>query len=146
MDFCTIIVEGHLTRDPELSYTQSNKALCRFSIACNGWKKGDANDVSFFDVVAWEKTAQNVAQFLHKGSHCIVEGRLKQDRFVDKATGQNRSKVQIIAANVKFLDGKSAGGQGALAQQAQASATGKAEEQPFDFPDYSQQGESEVPF
>ena len=100
-NFNFVGLEGNLTRDPELSYTSNNTALCKFSIASNETIKKESY-VSYFDVVAWGTLAEIVAKYQKKGSRVIVSGRLKQERYQTK-DGQNRSKVSIIAKEVNFL-------------------------------------------
>lgn len=103
-DLNVVMVVGRLTRDPELSYTKDNTPMCRFSIANNrGTQEGDVN---FFDVVAWNKTAEIVNQHLRKGAQVAIEGKLKQNKFQDKTTGQMRSGINIIASSVQFLGGR----------------------------------------
>jgi single-strand DNA-binding protein len=109
-DLNVIMIVGRLTRDPELSYTQNNTPMCRFSIANN--RGNQEGDVNFFDVVAWNKTAEVVHQVVRKGSQVAIEGKLKQNKFVDKTTGQNRSVVNIIASSVQFLGSPRAQGEG----------------------------------
>jgi single-strand DNA-binding protein len=108
MDTNITVQHGRLTRDPEVTFTTSQKQVCKFSIAVNGMKKEDPNDTSFFNVVAWNKTAEMCGQYLKKGSAVIVQGRLKQSRFTDK-NGQNRSSVDIVANTVQFVGGKKDG-------------------------------------
>ena len=93
---------GRLTRDPELSYTKSNLAICKFSIANNGIKD---DDVNFFNVTTFDKLASTCAQYIKKGSKILIEGRLKQDRWENEA-GEKRSSVNIIAFSIQFLDSK----------------------------------------
>ena len=94
------ILVGRLTRDPEISYTKSGTSIAKFSIAVNSGKE----QVSFFDITAWEKLANTCQQYLNKGKQVIVTGRLSQSRFTDK-NGQNRSKIEIVANNVQFIGG-----------------------------------------
>jgi single-strand DNA-binding protein len=108
MDINSITIVGRLTRDPELTYTPSNNTpVCRFSIAVNGYRE---NDVSFFDITAWNKQAETIQKYLAKGSQVIVNGILKQERFQTK-DGDNRSKVGITANSVQFVGAKKQGGQ-----------------------------------
>ena len=104
----TVILAGHLTNDPELEFLESGTALCKFSMAVNRYwtKDGKKKErVSYFDVVAWRNTAENVASYLDKGSPALVQGRLKQDRWEDD-NGNNRSKVGVVAQNIQFLGSK----------------------------------------
>lgn len=97
-----IFVEGNLTRDPEHGYTKNGSAFCKFSIAFNE-KYNGKETACFFDCTAWKNVADNVSKYCQKGNRVLVEGVLKQDRWVDKQNGQNRSKVYIMARMVHFL-------------------------------------------
>jgi single-strand DNA-binding protein len=114
MSLNSVNIMGNLTRDPELKYTASGKAVCNLSIANNRIfsKNGErATEVSYFDVEAWGVVGENCAKYLTKGSGIIVEGRLRQDRW-DK-DGKTQSRVRISANNIHFLpkkqDGESGG-------------------------------------
>jgi single-strand DNA-binding protein len=82
---------GHLTRDPELKYTQTGKTLCQFGIAYNHTK----DKTSFFDCVAWGKVAETIAGICNKGDAVFAGGELEQQTW-KTAEGQARSKVQVI--------------------------------------------------
>lgn len=100
----SVLLEGNLTRDPELRYTAKGTAVCRFSIACNrSYKQEDRRqeEVSFFDVTTWSRLAEICAEYLVKGRGVRVVGRLKQDRWEDD-NGQRRFRVEIIAEHVEF--------------------------------------------
>jgi len=97
-----VTVTGRLTRDPEIKYTASGTALGKFSMAVNrSFKSGDEwkEEVSFFDVTVWGKSAENLALF--KGDRVLVMGELKQDRW--EQDGQKRSRVEITARVVESL-------------------------------------------
>ena len=100
----SVLLEGNLTRDPELRYTAKGTAVCRLAIACNRYYKQEdqrQEEVSFFDVTTWSRLAEICAEYLVKGRGVRVVGRLKQDRWEDDG-GQRRSKVQVIAEHVEF--------------------------------------------
>ena len=103
-----VIISGRLTRDPELKYISSGKAVCQLSIANSRYykdKSGEkAEDTSFIDVTCWEKTAEYIGENLKKGRPVLVEGRLKTESWDDKTTGQKRSKLGIQAQTVTPLD------------------------------------------
>ncbi len=100
-----VIIKGNLTRDPELRYTPSGTAVCSFGLAINEkWQdhSGEWQErVNFFDVECWKRLAENVSQYMSKGSPVLIDGRLKQDRW--EKDGQKRSKVKIVAQFVEFL-------------------------------------------
>lgn len=109
-----VFVAGNLTRDPELKTIQNGQAVCNFSLAVNRkWNDRQSGEkkeeVSFFDVECWGRTAEIVAQYLKKGRPTLVEGRLKQDRW-ETDDGSKRSRVKILAENVQFLGGRDENG------------------------------------
>lgn len=107
-----VILMGRLTRDPEVRTTSTGKTITSFSIAVD--RGGQDDQADFFDITAWEKLGELVSQYLSKGRRCLIQGRLRQDSWDDKETGKKRSKVEVVATDVTFLDGPSGdnGGQG----------------------------------
>ena len=103
-----VFVMGNLTRDPELKTIPSGTSVCQFSIAVNrSWTglDGQSQDsVDYFDIVAWGKLGELVSQYMAKGRKCLVQGRLQQQTW-DAKDGGKRSKVEIVAEDVTFLDG-----------------------------------------
>ncbi len=94
---------GRLTRDPEQRTTSTGKVIANFSIAVDRGGQDDAAD--FFEITAWEKLGELVMQYLGKGRRVLVQGRLRQDSWDDKETGKKRSRVEVTATDVTFLDG-----------------------------------------
>jgi single stranded DNA-binding protein len=95
---------GNLTKDPELMVFDSGKTKVSFSVAVNRrWndESGEKKEqVSYFDVIAWAYTADDIARILSKGNAVIINGRLEQQSWDDKTTGEKRSKVVVIADNI----------------------------------------------
>ncbi|MGV3755830.1 MAG: single-stranded DNA-binding protein [Verrucomicrobiota bacterium] len=113
--FNKVILIGNLTRDPELKYTPKGTAVARITLATNrSWKTetGEAREeVTFVDIDVFGRQAEVIGQYLKKGRPLMVEGRLKQDQWDDKTTGQKRSKMMVVLESFQFLDsGKNAGG------------------------------------
>ena len=100
-----VILMGRLTRDPEQRTTTSGRTVVSFSIAVDRQTQDDQAD--FFDVTAWEKLGELVMQYLSKGRRVLVQGRLRQDSWEDKETGKRRSRIEVVASDVTFLDGQS---------------------------------------
>jgi len=111
-----VILIGNLTRDPELKYTAKGSAIAKIGLAVNRkWKSeaGEAKEeVTFIDVDAFGRTAENVGQYMKKGSSILIEGRLRLDQWEDKQTGQKRSRLAVVADGVQFLGGKQSNGGG----------------------------------
>jgi single-strand DNA-binding protein len=105
-DINHVVLVGRLTRDAELKYTAGGQAVCKFSVAVNRRRKnGDqwVDEANFFDVVLWGRQGEALNQYLVKGKVVGVDGELRQDRW--EQDGQNRSKVEIVAANIQLLGG-----------------------------------------
>lgn len=104
-----IFLIGNLTRDPELSETQSGIAVCRFSIAVNRRRTAEGEQqTDFFNVTAWRGLAENVAKFCQKGNKVAVVGNLQIRQYEDR-DGQKRTSVDVNADEVEFLTPKGSG-------------------------------------
>jgi single-strand DNA-binding protein len=99
-----IVLIGRLTRDPELRYTQSGKAVATLRIAVDrGTKDAEGNkETDFIDIVVWDKQGESCANYLQKGRLIATEGRLQIRQFEHE--GQKREKAEVVANTVRFLD------------------------------------------
>ncbi|MCD4658182.1 MAG: single-stranded DNA-binding protein [Planctomycetes bacterium] len=102
-----VFLIGNLTRDPRLRTTPSGISVGEFSIAVNDTYSTSAGErrerTVFVDIVVWKRLAENCYRFLRKGRAALVEGRLEQDTWEDRETGQRRSRLRVVAQNVTFL-------------------------------------------
>lgn len=101
-----LFLNGRLTNDIEINEKEFNRGKdvlqwANFTIA---FDMGADNDAQFFDVTAFGKSAEFLSKYGRKGARIGICGHLKQDKFVDKDTGKNRSKLSIICDRVEFLD------------------------------------------
>ena len=99
----SIHILGRLTADPELRYTAQGTAVANFRVASDSGY-GDNKQTLFIDCVAWKKQAEACTQYLNKGSLVFVDGRLEERSW--ESDGQKRTKMEVVANQVKFLDGK----------------------------------------
>jgi single-strand DNA-binding protein len=101
-----VLLMGNLTRDPELRYTPSGAAVVEFGMAINRqWKGQDGQkkeEVTFVDVMAWQRTAEIISEYCKKGSPLFVEGRLQLDTWEGK-DGQKRSRMRVVVDNMQLL-------------------------------------------
>jgi single-strand DNA-binding protein len=125
-----VFLIGNLTRDPELRYLTTGRAVTSFSIACNrafttqsGEKK---EEVTFIRIVTWEKRAEVCNEYLKKGSPVFIEGRL-QSRTWEAQDGSKRSTVEVVASNVQFLP-RSGGASVSKAADSEIETTAEHEE------------------
>jgi len=116
-----VIIVGRLTRDPEVRYTQTGKAVASFSVAVDSGF-GDNKRADFIPVVVWDKLAEVCGNNLTKGRRVLVEGRLQIRDYQDK-DGQKRRAAEVIAQNIEFLDTKQSVGSGSTTSSTTSSAS-----------------------
>ncbi len=109
-----VILVGNLGKDPEVRYTSGGQAVANLRIATSrSWTDKQSGqrkeETEWHDVEVWGKQAEQCGEYLAKGRQVYVEGRLKTDKWQDKQSGQERSKVKIVADTVRFLGGRGAG-------------------------------------
>lgn len=125
-DLNKAILIGRLTRDPELKYTKQGQAVCSFSIATNRtWVAGGEKkeSVSYFNCVAWAKTAEVIAEYCKKGQRIGIDGHLQQ-RSWDDQDGKKRQVVEVVVDAFQFLST----GQGSPAPEPQQADNPFSEE------------------
>jgi len=106
-----VILTGNLVRDPEKTYASSNMAITRFTVAVNRFsRKEGGQDADFIRVTAFDKQAELVERYLHKGSKVGVEGRIQTGSY--EKDGKTVYTTDVIANRVEFLDRKEQGGGG----------------------------------
>ena len=130
-DLNHVVLIGNLTRDlgsdeRSFGYVANGQARANVSIAVNRSKRnGDSgqwiDEVSYFDITIWGKTAENLKPYLVKGQKIAVDGYLKQDRW--EKDGQKFSKIQIVANSVQLVGGNN----GTSGQNAGGYATNSAQ-------------------
>jgi single-strand DNA-binding protein len=141
-----VMIIGNLTRDPELRHTPKGSAVTDLGVAVNrkiqdgngGWK----DETTFVDVTVWGSSAENAHKYLSKGRGVFIEGRLQMDSWDDKATGQKRSKLKVVADNLQFLpDGK-----GGIRQQNEEANSGGDRQGGSAGPAGDYEEEDDIPF
>lgn len=150
--FNKVVIAGNLCRDPELRYTGSGSPVCGMSLAINDkykTKSGESREeVCYIDVTVWGSQGENCNNYLNKGSSVLVEGKLKQEKWTDKTTNQERTKHGITADKVVFMDSK--GSIGNLPQQSspkyQAPVNQQVVREPPPMPDFNSEAEEQIPF
>lgn len=98
----SITLQGRLTRDPELRYTESQKPVCNFTLAVDRDREAPCD---FIDVVAWNATADFVNKYFRKGQMMLVTGRL-QTRKWEGRDGDKHTAYEVVADRVYFGEAK----------------------------------------
>jgi len=113
--FHTLVLVGNLGKEPEMRYTPEGKPVTSFSVAVSDGF-GDNKKTIWFKVTAWERQAETCAQYLHKGSKVLVEGRLQADkstggpRIWQRQDGTQGASFELTASLVRFLSSASENG------------------------------------
>ncbi|MBR5912988.1 MAG: single-stranded DNA-binding protein [Selenomonadaceae bacterium] len=106
-----VFLSGNLTRDPEVKYTPAGKAMAKMGIAVSRRSKNAETgqyDVDFFNLTAWEKTAEFCGRYLRKGSRVFVEGNMRTYSYTGQ-DGSKRSGIDIWIDNIEFGSSKREG-------------------------------------
>lgn len=107
MSYSKTIIEGRLTRDPERKATRDGKTFCAFTVAVN--RDGKDAPADFFDVICWDRQAENAARYLKKGSRVLVDGRM-QSRTKESRNGGKMTTWGLSAERVTYLSERSQSG------------------------------------
>lgn len=127
-----VILVGNLTRDPELTTTNSGVSVCRFSIAVQRRYNSEGGpQADFFNIVVWRNQAENCSKFLKKGSKCGVVGRLQNSSY-EASDGTKRYATDIVADEVEFLNSKNSDGSDGASSPRPSGSSSQTELEPID--------------
>ncbi len=109
-DLNRVYLMGNLAQEPELKDIGSSNKVVNFVVAINRKWKGpegqEAEEVSYLDCIAYGKRAETIDKYFSKGRKIMLEGRLKQEKWEDKATKKMQSRIRVIVENFHFVDSK----------------------------------------
>jgi len=112
VDLNRTMIIGNLAQDPEVRDMGNGKEVTNFAIAVNRTWEGpqgeEGKEVSFIDCCAFGKTGETIEKYLTKGRRILIEGRLKQDRWINKDTSKPQNKIRVIVEKFHFMDSKKA--------------------------------------
>lgn len=122
-----VILIGNLGKDPEIKYTPSGTPVAKFTLATNERYKDKGGEwqerTEWHNIVAWQKLAEIVGEYLKKGSKAYVEGRLQTSSWEDKQSGEKKYRTEIIAQDLVLLSGRGEGdGEGRMSRAAANSS------------------------
>ncbi len=108
-----VILIGNLGKDPEVKYTPSGTPVAKFTVATNESFKDKSGQLQerteWHNIVAWQRLAEIVGEYLKKGSKVYIEGRLQTSSWDDRETGQKKYKTEIVANDLVLLSGRTEG-------------------------------------
>lgn len=100
-----VIIQGRMAACPEVRTTQSGHAVCSFTVATDGYSRGDEKTTYWIDCVAWRKTADFIAKYFGKGEPIAIEGALTTRTYTDK-DGNKRKACEVLVERAHFCAGK----------------------------------------
>ncbi|UOQ49587.1 single-stranded DNA-binding protein [Gracilibacillus caseinilyticus] len=108
-----VVLVGRLTKDPDLRYTPNGVAVANFTVACNRpfSNQQGQREADFINCVTWRRQAENLANYMGKGSLVGVDGRI-QTRSFDNQEGQRVFMTEVVADSIQFLETKGGSGGG----------------------------------
>jgi single-strand DNA-binding protein len=135
-----VILVGNVGQDPEVKYTASGVPVAKVSLATNERFK-DKNDqwqdrTEWHSVLAWQRLAEIVGEYVHKGSKIYVEGKLQTSSWQDRQNGEKRYRTEIVAREIVLLGSRDTGDEGKgempnLGSRSEASSAEPVDEIPF---------------
>lgn len=134
-----VILIGNVTRDVEVKFTPKGTAVAGITLAVNRNYKTDSGEkreeVTFVDVELWGRVAEIAGEYVRKGNPLYVEGRLKQDSWEDKDSGQKRTKLKVVAENIQLLGARQGAAKAATEERpAEAASVMPVAETEREFP------------
>ncbi len=155
-----VILVGNVGKDPEIRATQGGMQIATFALATTDRSKGQdgqwTDKTEWHNLVAFQRTAEIVRDYVKKGSQIYVEGKIQTRSWDDKESGQKKYKTEILVNDLQLLGGRGEGassGSGGYAQSqssgySKPSNTATYDRQPASTPDYGDQGitDDDIPF
>lgn len=148
-----VILLGNVGKDPEIRATAGGMTVANFSIATTDRVKGQdgqyMDKTEWHNLVAFQRTAEIIRDYVRKGNKLYVEGRLQTSSWDDKTSGQKKYRTEIIVSDLSLLSGKGEGGEmgggGGSYSRSNTASYGSA---PVSQPDYADQGitDDDIPF
>jgi len=141
--FNSVVILGNVVRDPDVRFTPQGVQVADVSIALNHtWRDESGTkreEVTYVDCVFWSKLAEIAGKYLKKGSQVLISGRLHQDSWIDKQSGQTRRKIVVVVENLQMLGSRDsesghANTAGNHSPQRHPAATSTVGPEPPDFP------------
>jgi single-strand DNA-binding protein len=146
-----VILLGNVGKDPDIRATQGGMTVANFSIATTDRIKGQdgqfTDKTEWHNLVAFQRTAEIVRDYVKKGNKLYVEGRLQTSSWDDKTTGQKKYKTEIIVSDLSLLSGRGEGEGGSTGGYSRSNTASFDQRTPSQ-PDYADTGitDDDIPF
>jgi single-strand DNA-binding protein len=147
-----VILLGNVGKDPEIRATQGGMTVANFSIATTDRIKGQdgqfTDKTEWHNLVAFQRTAEIVRDYVKKGNKLYIEGRLQTSSWDDKTTGQKKYKTEIIVSDLSLLSGRGEGEGGSTGGYSKSNTASFDQRTTSSQPDYADTGitDDDIPF
>ncbi len=147
-----VILLGNVGKDPEIRATAGGMTVANFSIATTDRIKGQdgqyTDKTEWHNLVAFQRTAEIVRDYVKKGNKLYIEGRLQTSSWDDKTSGQKKYKTEIIVSDLSLLSGRGEGGGSEGGGYSKSSTASYDQRPPASQPDYADTGitDDDIPF
>jgi single-strand DNA-binding protein len=123
-----VILIGNLGKDPEVKYTPSGLPVAKFTLATNEkYKDKDGQfqeRTEWHNIVAWQRLAEIVGEYVKKGSKLYIEGRIHTNSWEDKQSGEKKYRTEIVATDLVLLSGRGEGQESGEGRASRGAAAG----------------------
>jgi single-strand DNA-binding protein len=147
-----VILIGNLGKDPEVKYTPSGLPVAKFSLATGErYKDKDGQwqeRTEWHNIVAWQRLAEIVGEYVKKGSKLYIEGRIHTNSWEDKQSGEKKYRTEIVASDLVLLSGRGEGAESGEGRGSRGAAAGY-DQRPAHNDDVAQSAEitdEDIPF
>jgi len=148
-----VILIGNLGKDPEIKYTPSGVPVAKFSLATNERykdKSGEWQDrTEWHNIIAWQRLAEIVGEYVKKGSKVYIEGRLQTSSWEDKQSGEKKYRTEIVAHDLVLLSGRSESEGESRSRSAVAAGASGMDQRPQQSEEFHQETgitDEDIPF
>lgn len=144
--FNKVVLLGNLVRTPELRSTPGGANVTDITLAINDVytdKSGNKQEsVTFVEITVWGKSAETLCRWKKQGDPLLIEGRLKQEKWIDKESGKNRSKLKVVCSAFTFVGSSGDGGNNGGGNRSSGNRSGSQPggNQPGGYDDYGPGG------
>jgi single-strand DNA-binding protein len=146
-----VILVGNLGKDPEVKFTPSGTPVAKFSLATNERYKDKAGEwqdrTEWHNIVAWQRLAEIVGEYVKKGSKIYIEGRIQTSSWEDKQSGEKKYRTEIVANDLVLLSGRGEGdGEGRSSRGSSTPASSDQRAHHADEPHPAEITDEDIPF
>jgi single-strand DNA-binding protein len=148
-----VILLGNVGKDPEVKFTPNGTAVAKFSLATNTKYKDQGGEwqdrTEWHNIVAWQRLAEIVGEYVKKGSKIYIEGRIQTSSWDDKQSGEKKYRTEVIANDLVLLSGRGEGESSEGRSRSASAGAASMDQRPSSADDLAQHAQitdEDIPF